>query len=144
MAIKIDCDGLGGTLASFLANEGYKVVRIGAGTNALDKEAYPNRRSELFFTVAEKAWTDELDLSRLPEEVLDEMHRQAMSITWSFDSRGRRVVMPKDEMRLPKNMGRSPDTLDALNLAHAVAPTFCDAMPEILTTRRKPVGRRYG
>lgn len=140
IAIKIDNDGLGGTLSSFLEDEGYRVVRIGAGTCAIMKEDYPNRRSELWFTVAERARDNELDLSRLGQladgqALLEEMRRQAMSVTWSFDNRGRRVVMSKDDMK--QEMGGSPDELDSLNLAFAVDPQqSSNAQPEILTRRQ--------
>ncbi len=145
--MKVDNDGLGGTLSSFLLNDGYNVIRIGAGTNALEKEEYPNRRSELWFTTAERARTDELDLSQLQcpdgsvDEVIDQMRRQAMSVTWSFDNRGRRVVMSKDDMK--KEMGRSPDTCDALNLSFASDPDQENgAMPEILSSRKHPLRSR--
>jgi hypothetical protein len=79
----------------FLEAQDYRPIRIGAGTKAEEQE-YPNRRSELWFTVAERARAEELDLSRLPREVLDELRRQCLSVTWNLDGRGRRVVIPKE------------------------------------------------
>lgn len=137
--IAIDCDGIGTRDVEFLEAEGYRAVRVGAGTKALGESEYPNRRSELWFTVAEMARADELDLSRLPEEVLEECRRQCLSVTWGLDGRGRRVVMPKDEMR--RAMGRSPDTADALNLAYTgVGEYLSDAVPQVVVRRRNPLG----
>ena len=150
--IKIDNDGLGGTLSSFLEDQGYRVVRIGAGTKAIVEKDYPNRRSELWFTVAEMASSDEIDFSRIAmnedgtrkpegEAILEEMRHQAMSVTWSFDSRGRRVVMSKDDMK--KEMGGSPDEMDSVNLAYAVDPMSSSAaLPEVISTRTSPLASR--
>lgn len=138
--IKIDCDGIGTRDSEYMENEGYTVIRVGAGTKALDEKEFPNRRSELWFTTAEMARVDELDLSRLSAEVQDDCRRQFLSVTWSLDSRGRRVVMPKDEMR--KLMGRSPDTADAINLSYAGFTGGSDSMGEILYSRQDPLGRK--
>lgn len=142
--IKVDCDGLGGTLSTFLEADGYKVVRVGAGTKAMVEKDYPNRRSELWFQTAEMARDDNLDLSRLPEEVLDNMRKQCMRVVWSFDNRGRRHVMPKSEMKLAKNLGCSPDSCDALNLAYAPVPDHmgADEFPMAIKSRTNPLTPR--
>jgi hypothetical protein len=138
--VKIDCDGIGARDVEFLEAEGYRAIRIGAGTKALGEPEYPNRRSELWFTVAEMARSGELDLSRLPDEVLDELRRQCLSVAWGLACRGRRVVMPKDEMR--KALGRSPDSADAMALVYAgFDESSPDAMPFVLSRRRDPLGR---
>lgn len=133
--IKIDSDGIGARDCEAMEDQGYRVVRVGAGTKALDEMEFPNRRSELWFTVAEMARADELDFSRLPEEVLDDCRRQFLSVTWSLDGRGRRVVMPKDEMR--QVMGRSPDTADSINLAYAGFDDQSGGQPFILYKRHR-------
>ncbi len=114
--IKIDDDGVGGGVSDILIGKGFNVTRIGAGTNANDTERYPNKRSELCFVTAERARRGEMDLSRLPSDALDELRRQALTLKWSLDSDGRRVVMPKDKMK--SELGRSPDSVDALNLSY--------------------------
>lgn len=96
---------------------GYRFVNIGAGETALDPEGYPNRRSELWFTVAERAERGELSLIHLPPDTLRELKRQAMAPTYSVDGDGRRVVEAKDVTK--KRIKRSPDGMDALNLAYA-------------------------
>lgn len=136
--IKVDNDGLGGAISSFLEAAGYNCHRIGAGTKAIEEKEYPNRRSELWFAVAEMARDNQLDLSRLSEEVQEDACKQAMQVSWSFDSRGRRVVMSKDEMKA--KMGRSPDTMDSLNLAYA--PGMIDPLndlPEVIYRRQNPL-----
>ncbi len=44
-----------------------------------------------------------------------------MAPTWKLDSQGRRVVEPKQDTK--KRLKRSPDDMDALNLAYASANT---------------------
>ena len=116
---KIDDDGVGGGVVDNA--EGYSFVGIGAGTNALDEEHYPNRRSELWFATAERAREGRLDLSLLPAAVLTELRRQLMAPTWSPDSQGRRVVEPKEKTK--KRIKRSPDDADGFNLAYAPPPS---------------------
>lgn len=71
----------------------------------------------MWFTVAEMARKGELDLSRLDEETLEKIGTEALAPKYKVDSKGRRVVEPKDETK--KELGRSTDSMDALNLAYA-------------------------
>lgn len=115
--VKIDDDGVGGGVVD--QRDGYRFVPISAAARAIDSEGYPNRRSELWFAVAERAMSRDLDLSRLPKAVQAELRRQCMAPRWKLDSQGRRVVEPKDDTK--KRIGRSPDDADAMNLAYAPA-----------------------
>jgi hypothetical protein len=114
--IKVDDDGVGGGVADALLGQGYNVTRVSAASGANDGERYPNKRSELWFVTAERARRGELDLSGLDADVLDELRRQALTCSWSLDAQGRRVVMPKDKIK--QELKRSPDGLDAMNLAY--------------------------
>jgi hypothetical protein len=76
----------------------------------------------------------------ISQEMVDELKKQAMAVTWKMDSQGRRVVATKDEMK--KIMERSPDGMDAVNLAYYVGEANQNAMPEIIMTRRDPLARR--
>lgn len=119
ITIRIDDAGVGGGVVD-LADEGgpeFNFIPVNAGRAALAPEKYPNRRSELWFAVAERAMEVRLDLTRLPADVRTTLRSQAMAPTWSLDSQGRRVVEPKD--RTKKRIGRSPDGMDALNLAYS-------------------------
>lgn len=115
IACKIDDDGVGGGVVDQAG--AYSFFGVSAAANALDKENYPNRRSELWFAVAERAKLGRLSLALLPASVRRELKRQAMAPTWKVDPMGRRVVEPKDETK--KKLGRSPDGMDAKNLAYA-------------------------
>lgn len=111
----VDDDGVGGGVVDQRGE--YSFHGTGAGARAIQAEDYPNRRSELWFAVVERAARGDLDLSRLPPETLQLLRRQAMAPRWHVDAEGRRVVEPKHETK--KRLGRSPDDMDALNLAFA-------------------------
>lgn len=113
--VKIDDDGVGGAVVD--QREDYNFVGVSAASTAIEAEGYPNRRSELWFSVAERADDGRLSLARLTPETRRELRRQAMAPTWQLDSQGRRVVEPKDATK--KRLKRSPDGMDALNLAYA-------------------------
>jgi hypothetical protein len=112
--IKIDDDGVGGGVVD--QADDYYFAPISAGSTPLEPERYPNRRSELWFAVAGRATEGQLDLSRIDGEIRRELRRQALAPTWKLDSAGRRVVEPKAETK--KRLKRSPDGMDALNLAY--------------------------
>lgn len=113
--IKIDDDGVGGGVVD--QADGYTFVGLSGASKALDPEGYPNRRSELWFSVAERAEAGDLSLIKLPPDTLRELKRQAMAPKWNPDSQGRRVVEPKDVTK--KLIKRSPDDMDALNIAYS-------------------------
>lgn len=115
VAVKIDDGGVGGGVLDQAGD--YSFTPINAGASALDPERYPNRRSELWFAVAERAAAGELSLVKLDSAVRLELRRQAMAPTWKQDSQGRRVV--EDKALTKKRLKRSPDGMDALNLAYA-------------------------
>jgi hypothetical protein len=98
----------------------YTSVGLSGANTAIDPEGYPNRRSELWFSVAERALRGDLSLARLDSDTRRELRRQAMAPTWKLDSDGRRVVEPKADTK--KRIKRSPDGMDALNLAYAPPP----------------------
>lgn len=113
--VNVDDDGVGGGVTD--QADDYNFCPLSAGGNPIMKERYPNRRSELWFAVAERANEGQLSLARIPRDIRHEMRRQAMAPTWKLDSAGRRVVEPKSETK--KRIGRSPDDMDAINLAYA-------------------------
>jgi hypothetical protein len=115
--VKVDDSGVGGGVVDQVRAEGYAVAGIDAGTKAVQSDDYPRRRDELWFTVAEMGRRGELDLSRLPDDIRDGLQAEAMAPKYSLDASGRRVVEPKD--RTKKELGRSPDGMDAVALAFA-------------------------
>lgn len=118
--VNVDDDGVGGGVVDQRGD--YLFHGLSGANKAIDEEGYPNRRSELWFTVAERADEGRLDLSRLSAETRRELRRQALAPIWKVDNQGRRVVEPKDQTKL--RIKRSPDDLDALNLAFAVPPAL--------------------
>lgn len=132
--IKIDDDGVGGGVKDILEDAGYAVVAISAANVSIASSDYPNRRSELWFVVAERARNDELDFSRLPDDVLSELRRQAMAPEWSMDARARRVVESKDTTK--DKIDRSPDDMDAVNLAYSEYSYDCGE-PIVIATRSR-------
>lgn len=113
--IRIDDDGVGGGVVDNAFD--YNFVGVSGASRALQAGSYPNKRSELWFAVAEAAADNRVELTRLPEEVKLTLRRQAMAPQWKLDSHSRRVVEPKSDTK--KRLGRSPDDMDALNLAFA-------------------------
>lgn len=117
ICVKVDDDGVGGGVVD--QAEDFTFIGLSGASTAIESEGYPNRRSELWFSVAERAERGELSLARLDADTRREMRRQAMAPIWKLDSAGRRVVEPKQDTK--KRIKRSPDDMDGLNLAYAPA-----------------------
>ncbi len=115
----IDDDGVGGGVTD--AGTGWKFHGCSGSGRPNDVEKYPNRRSEVWFVVAQRAVARELDVSRLSKASQELLRKQAMAPRWKLDGPGRRVVERKDETK--KRLKRSPDDMDALNLSMAHAPS---------------------
>jgi hypothetical protein len=118
--VNVDDDGVGGGVVDQRGN--YSFHGLSGAQKAIDEEGYPNRRSELWFATAERAEEGRLDLTRLPADTRRELRRQALAPLWKVDNQGRRVVEPKSDTK--KRIKRSPDDMDAVNLAYAVAPSI--------------------
>lgn len=124
--IKVDDDGVGGGVVDQLFEAGYNVTPVRAGTIAGDPSRYPNKRSELWFNTARRALesgiafssigSDGIARCRLDNETVQRIKLQAVAPTWKMDSVGRRVVEAKADTK--KRLGRSPDDMDAMNLAY--------------------------
>jgi hypothetical protein len=112
--VKIDDDGVGGGVVDHAG--GYSFRAVSAASNAYDQDGYPNRRSELWFAMTERAKRGEVSIARLSATIRNELKRQAMTPTYKLDAAGRRVVEPKEDTK--ERLGRSPDGMDALNLAY--------------------------
>jgi len=99
---------------------GYTFLEVNSSRTAFEEAGYPNKRSELWFTTAERADTGRVDVSRLSDASRKLLRSQCMAPTWKVDAQGRRVVEPKSDTK--KRIQRSPDDADALNLAFYHAP----------------------
>jgi hypothetical protein len=114
IAVKIDDDGVGGGVID--QRGGFCFVAVSAASNARRPNDYPNKRSELWFSTAERAKRGMVSIARLPREVRHRLKQQAIAPTWNLNAAGQRVVEKKDDTK--KKIGRSPDSMDAMNLAY--------------------------
>lgn len=135
--IKVDDGGVGAGVTSVLKAKGFNVFGVNAGTSARSPDKYPRLRDELWFGVPLAAARGEIDLSRLSTRTRNELRRQAMGVQWKPDFSGRRQVERKDETK--KRIGRSPDDIDALNLAYLHCPTADTGMPEVFDSFQGPI-----
>lgn len=115
--VLVKVDDFQGGVVDPAADDGWNFIDINSASEAIDKEGYPNRRSELWFAVADRAEAADLDVSALEPEAKTELRRQMMAVKWKPNSRGQRVVEPKLDTK--KRIKRSPDDSDAFNLAFA-------------------------
>lgn len=109
--IVVDEIGIGAGIIDRLREiGGYKVVAYNAAAAPAEQNqgegGYPNARSELWFEFAE----DHLPGIDLDDD--EDLLADLCSPEYTLDSKGRRVVEPKDETK--KRLGRSPDRADAV------------------------------
>lgn len=146
--IKIDDDGVGGGVTDVLREQKYTAIPVNAGSTPMEPHRYPDKRCELWFATASAALDGDVWLGRLPPETLRRLRAQAMAPVWWPDARGRRVVEPKDATK--EKIGRSPDDMDALNLAYysgivIIAPQAVETKePGPLDSKRPSAAKRRG
>jgi hypothetical protein len=107
--IKTDDTGVGGGLTDILQADGYDVVPVNFGAEAMAPDKYPNTVSEMWFEVGKNVHeiacpADE----RLKAELVNRKQKP-------LDKKGRRVVEPKADYKA-RFGGRSPDKADAFLL----------------------------
>lgn len=122
--IVLDHDATGNATLDYFA--GWNVITKSGHSEPMEEELYPNSRSEVWFVTAEMADRGQLDLSRLPQEALNKLRAQAMGPKYRITGRGREVES-KDITR--KRLKRSPDDMDALNLAYCTPTAVTMRMP---------------
>jgi phage terminase large subunit len=107
--IVVDDDGVGGGVTDMVREQlpEVQVTGFNGGGQARRPTDYPNRRSELWFTAAERMAGLDLDDD-------DQLAADLTAPRYSFDSKGRRVVEAKAETK--KRLGRSPDRGDMVLL----------------------------
>lgn len=113
--IKLDDDGFGRACSQMLQREGYNVIQIGAGTKSISG-LYPNKRSELWFQISDRATGGWVGLSRLDKPILERLRQQVLCVEYTLNAAGMRLVEKKEITR--EKIGRSPDDADAMNLAY--------------------------
>lgn len=129
--LKVDDCGVGGGVTDILQANGFNAQPINAGSSSALPERYYRLRDELWFALRARAKAGMLDLTRLPKKVLANLERQALSPMWYPMPNGTRRVEEKEQLR--KRLGRSPDGMDAVNLAY-LEPRFAE-QPKIIQGR---------
>lgn len=151
--IKIDDANEGGAVIDYMQEAGYNTFGIKAGNVAQQEHRYPNKRSELWFSTVRQAAVGLVRFGLLPREVLAKIKLQAMAPHWKQDSRGRREVEQKKVTK--EKLGRSPDSMDAINLRYYEimweAPSSVETKKETMDERMKarerterPTRRMFG
>lgn len=114
--INVDDIGVGGGIVDRLAEEEFPVVGVNVGEAARDSEKYANRRSEIFFGLAERFKAGDITIPAADTRLAG----QLVALKKQFTARGQMKLESKDDLRkrLPKS--GSPDRADALALAFAV------------------------
>lgn len=105
--IVLDDVGVGGGAVDALRANGFAVEAFNAGSRARRPALYPNRRSEMWFVLAEA-------LAGLDLDDDDELTADLTSPGYRYDAAMRKVVEAKAETK--KRLGRSPDRADAVML----------------------------
>jgi phage terminase large subunit len=109
--IVVDDAGVGGGVTDRLRETSeYKVVAFNGAHTSHSRE-YPNKRSEAWFRFADLLPALDLD----PDE---QLAADLVAPRYSIDSRGRRVVEPKEQTK--RRLGRSPDRADAVLMAFSL------------------------
>jgi hypothetical protein len=132
--ILIDDNGVGGGVVD--QREDYNFIPVNGQWKAHHQTEYPNRRSELWFSGSLAAREGRMSLASLPASTLHEIRRQAMAPVWKMDAQGRRVVEKKEDTK--EKTGRSPDDMDAINLAYSDSQMIKAPAPLVLPQRRAP------
>jgi len=108
--IAVDDIGVGGGVTDNLRAWSLPVRGVNVGESATESDKFVNKRAEL-------AWHLRVVLEAggsLPDD--PQLRAELGSLKW-FVRSGRIAVSPKDDMK--RSLGRSPDRMDALVLAHA-------------------------
>lgn len=114
--VNIDGAGIGAGIVDYA--DGYNFCDVLSVKPAVREDDYYNTRTELWCNTVElvrNPGNRAVDLSRIPKSELDRLKAECLSVTYDYDPRARKRVVPKSETRAL--LKRSPDMADALNLA---------------------------
>ena len=108
----IDGDGMGAGVVDRIKEQGRELVEFRGGRKAKKEKHYKNRRAEGYMLLKEKISKEMLKIKDHPRQTQD-----LLSIRYSFNSRGKREIVSKENMR--KEGIKSPDYADTLMMAIA-------------------------
>lgn len=108
--------------------QGLKVAESSEMMDSVGRPMYDSKRSELWFEGEKKAVTGKMDLSRLPQDVLERLREELMIPAYKLLPNGAVSVEPKKDFKRRMG-GRSPDNADGLLIAYTDTQTWS---PEVL------------
>jgi hypothetical protein len=145
--VAIDAGGGGKQIGDRLREQGYDVRIVHFGESADAKQAYVNRRAEMYGKLRAVLTPDRADgVFALPPDAW-ELRQELAVLPLQYDSEGRLCLPPKDRGRskalgqvsIRELVGRSPDRADSLVLAiwvlsrpdldHLEGPLICSGEP---------------
>ena len=107
VAIKVDDTGVGGGVTDALRGWGANVIPVNFGATAHNTDMYTSIADELWFNFP-------ADEAQIPDDT--ELLRELTSRQYNYDTRGRRKIESKADMK--KRIGKSPDKADAILLCY--------------------------
>ncbi len=108
--------------------QGLKVAEASEMWDSVGRPMYDSKRTEIWFEGEKKAATGKMDLSRLPQDVLERLREELMIPAYQLLPNGAVSVEAKKSFK--KRMGgRSPDNADGLLIAYTDTQTWS---PEVL------------
>lgn len=127
----IELDGPGFSVLDncnkFGAWSGLKVAEASDMVDSLGTDKYDSKRSEMWHTGAAKASAGQMDLSRLPKEVLHRLQDQLMTPAYELLPGG--TIHVESKKNVKERLRRSPDDADALLVCYCEAQTWA---PQVL------------
>jgi hypothetical protein len=122
--VAMDAGGGGKQTADRLAEQGHSVLLVGFGESAEAKQAYTNRRAELYGGLRERLKPYRDDGGFLLSPDAHQLRQELAVLPLNYDSEGRLVLPSKGgssarlgETSIRQMLGRSPDRADSLVLA---------------------------
>lgn len=132
----IDAGTFGIGVVDRLLQLGYRVFGVDFGSKPVTHMKYANRRSEMWFRMAE--WVkDPVSPGALPD--MPELKAELTAPTYSYDKHDKIILEPKKDIK--ERLGISPDIADAIALTFAqpVASSATRAQQEILRPTANPL-----
>ena len=111
-AVFIDSGAMGAGVIDRIRQLGYPCIDVTFGSKAIDDKRYFNKRTEMYFKVAQYL---KKDGGSLPDNA--SLREELCNIYYGYDNKGRLKLKSKDEIK--EIIGRSPDMGDALALTFA-------------------------
>lgn len=123
--VKVVIDETGGWGSSTIDHAGedeqrFNFIGVNASSEPRDKKLHKNLRAELWATTVELAKAGLVDLSRLPKDAFNELEKQLLF--QKYELLNGDVIKAVDKDDIKKELKRSPDTADALNLSYFRVP----------------------